>query len=124
MIPEPDKLYACVGKGIKGAVIEFRHGLEASVGVELEHQTLVIQAWAVSSPAEDSTDQEGTGLLLCLGDRTAFLQLSSDAMAFSDVPQEKTRFDLGHRTIAANVHEQCKIQVTELSIIIITGSYL
>lgn len=117
LIPKPDRLFVCNGKGKKGAITEFRYGLEASIGLEVEYDTPIMRAW-VLSPFVDT----GTLFLLALGDRSALLSLSSDATEIEEVDEGFTPFDLESRTITAGMYGTSKIQVTERTIVVINGS--
>jgi hypothetical protein len=115
--PKPDRVFVCAGKGVNGAIIELRHGLEAKLALSVEYATHILEAWAFYS---NSPDTMGESLfLLSLGDRSAVLRLSADAKEISD-DESNTRFDLRYRTVAAGVCQGYKVQVTEQSIVVIT----
>jgi hypothetical protein len=116
---KPDRVFACSGKGVNGAIIELRHGLEAKLALSMEYATHIQEAWAFDS---NSPDTIGESLfLLSLGDRSAVLRLSADAKEISD-DELNTKFDLKHRTVAAGVCQGYTVQVTEQSIVFITDN--
>ncbi|TVY54244.1 hypothetical protein LCER1_G002307 [Lachnellula cervina] len=121
--PRPNKIYACAGKGSKGVITEFRYGLEAKLGLEMDYQIPIMEAW-VLCPTFDSLDDDDdvSIFLLSLGDHSAVLQLSGDARDIDNLEQEETKFDLRYRTLAASMHGSFTIQVTEQTIVLIIGS--
>jgi hypothetical protein len=121
LIPKPDRVFACVGKGSKGAITEFRYGFEATLALEIEYGTPILQAWVLSSAISSLEDVDGHLFLLSLGDRSALLQLSGDASDITNIDQSDTKFDLSSRTVTAGMNGDCMIQVTERSIILTNG---
>lgn len=113
--PKPDKIYACVGKGLKGEVIEFRCGFEGYVGLEMEYHTPIMEVWVL--PSEVQPPDGGSDFLLSLGYCSALLHLSGDAGAIHEMDQASTAFDLRYRTIAVSDHAGCRLQITEKSIV-------
>jgi len=122
-VPRPDRIFACAGKGAKGVITEFRYGLEAKIGLEMDYEMPIMEAW-VLCPSYDSLDNEDDDslFLLALGDRSAVLRLSADARSVGDLSEHETKFDLRYRTIAASMHRNFTIQVTEQSIVLMNGS--
>jgi hypothetical protein len=116
-MPRPDRIFACTGKGPKGAITEFRYGLEANLGLEVEYSAPVMRAWELPVMLATDMDDDGSLFLLSLGNCSALLQLSSDATEIVEVKQAATSLDLGTRTIAASTHKNNIIQVTEGSIV-------
>jgi hypothetical protein len=81
-----------------------------------------MEAW-VLYPDFDPLEESGVSLfLLSMGDRSAVLRLSADAGDVRELSQETTRLDLSSRTVAAAMQEDCIIQVTERSIVLIRMS--
>jgi hypothetical protein len=115
--PTPDRIYTCVGKGLKGEIIEFRHGFEGHIGLEMEFHTPIMDVWVL--PTEHEPLQGGSDFLLSLGDCSALLHLSGDAEAIHEIDQAATAFDLRYRTIAVSDYGTCRLQVTEKSIVFI-----
>ena len=117
--PIPDKIYACVGRGLKGEIVEFRHGLEGHIGLEMEFHTPIMDIWVL--PSEHEVLQGGSDFLLSLGDCSALLHLSGDAEAIHEIDQTATSLDLRYRTIAVSDYGTYRIQVTERSVVVVDG---
>ncbi|KAL3428379.1 thermotolerance protein [Phlyctema vagabunda] len=118
IMPKRDRVFACSGTGVKGAITEFRHGLEASVGTIIPYDDPIMNAWIISPALGSPDNNEGSLFLLSLADRSALIRLSADASSVEAIDQDATHFDLQNRTIAAKLHGDFVIQVTEQSIII------
>lgn len=123
-VPKPDRVFACVGKGIKSTITEFRHGLEARVGLNTDYQTPILQAWALPAEFENTDDDDACLFLLSIGDSSAILSLSSDAAEIAELDDSATRFDLRHRTVAVVAQETAIVQVTERTIGVIGHDFL
>lgn len=107
---------------MKGAITEFRYGLEASIGLEMDYGTSITDAW-VLYPALGNADDYGVlFFLMAIEDRSAVLRLAADAADVRELDQDSTAFDLSFRTITAGMQGRSMIQVTEKSIVEITGS--
>ncbi|RFU35676.1 hypothetical protein B7463_g659, partial [Scytalidium lignicola] len=120
-VPKPDRIFSCGGKGSQGAITEFRYGLEASLGLEVDYQSPISNAWVLKPPPDSQLFEDDVSLfLLSLADRSALLQLSSDISDIVEVDQDLTPFDLGSRTIVADSNVDGIIQVTERSIIFVS----
>jgi hypothetical protein len=118
-----EKICACAGKGSKGVITEFRYGLEAKLGLEMDYEMPIMEAWVLCPTFDSLDDDDDVSLfLLSLGDRSAVLRLSGDANDIQDLEQADTKFDLRYRTIAASMHRSFTIQVTEQSIVLMNGS--
>jgi hypothetical protein len=121
-LPKPDRIFACVGKGLKGAITEFRYGLEANLGLEMEYDTAIMQAWVFPANIGSVEEEEGSLFLLSVGNCSALLHLSSDATNISELDEHSTKLDLRHRTIATTIQGDTLLQVTEKSIVAINAS--
>ncbi|KAK0102889.1 hypothetical protein ONS96_005517 [Cadophora gregata f. sp. sojae] len=118
LIPQPDRVFVCVGKGSGGGIAELRHGYEASIGLEVDYDNTIMSAWALWPTLNVFTEADPYLFLLSTGDRSAVLQLSGDAAEIVELEEEATRLDLVHRTITAVTHGQYIIQVTEKTIVV------
>jgi len=107
-------MYACVGKGSQGSVLEFRHGFEAHIALETDYETPVMDVWALLPAIEPSVSKADCLFLLSLGDRSALLALG-EAGDLVEI-EETSTLDLSHRTISAGIRGNFAIQVTEASI--------
>jgi hypothetical protein len=110
---KPDRVFAASGRGVTGTITEYRYGLPANVGLYLDTQTTVRQAWLLSLQRRGSYI-----LLLSLPDRTAVLELSEDLSQVEEVEADSVPFDLTSRTIGVRQDS------TQETILQITESYL
>lgn len=120
-LSKPDRLFSCVGKGIKSSIIEFRCGLEGKLGLEMDYECPILQSWVL--PQDYSGLEEGSGsiFLLSLGDHSAALLLSQDASDIVELDATSTGLDLRFRTIAADTQGNYMVQVTERSVVVMCG---
>lgn len=123
LMPKPDRIFACVGKGVKGAIVEFRYGLEANLALELENEEPIMQAWVLPPISHPVGHQVATRFLLSLGDHSTLLELAGDVSSCISIEQSHTTFDLSSRTITAATHAEWNIQVTEDSLVLVSDSY-
>ena len=120
---QPDRIFACVCKGLNGAIVELRFGLEAHVGLEMDFEAPIDNV-CVLSPHRSLADQTGSLFIISTGRQSALLHLSSDASTVVAYDESETDLDLRYRTIAAGMYGTCKIQVTEHSIVVIDDIYM
>lgn len=88
----------------------------------MAYDAQIMDIWVLSSEMDRFNSDDGSLFLLSLGDRSSVLHLSSDATEIVELEPHATRFDLTSRTITASMHGQCRIQVTEKSIVLISGA--
>ncbi|KAG4443770.1 hypothetical protein IFR05_000761 [Cadophora sp. M221] len=117
-VPKPDRIFACVGKGSKGGITELRYGYEANIGLEVDYDSTIMDAWALSPSCDVSGENDPYIFVLSMGDRSAVLHLSGDASEIVELEEDATKLDLSHRTIVAVTHGQYIIQVTEKTIVV------
>jgi hypothetical protein len=115
---QPDRIFACAGKGVNGAIVELRYGLEAKLALSVEYPAHILEAWAFSPTYESPESADESLFLLSLGDRSAVLRLSADAKDISD-DENNTMFELRYRTVTAGICQGYMTQVTEQSIVTI-----
>lgn len=114
----PDRIFAISGIGTNGAVTEYRHGMIANIGLDIDYQAPVRQCWIF--PANLNDPSEGFHLLLSLPDRTAVLHLSENLAEASEVDTETVGYDLSSRTIAARqIAKTTIVQVTENALAVV-----
>jgi hypothetical protein len=118
---KPDRIFTCAGKGVKGIVTEFRHGLQATIGLEVTFDAQITDVWVMSSNSDSHADG-GYLFLLSLGDRSVVLHLLSDASEMFELGPESTQFELSSRTLVASTKGPCQVQVTEQSVVFLQGS--
>ena len=80
-----------------------------------------MDVWVLSPKSDKAYNDEGSLFLLSLGDRSSVLYLSSDATEIVELEPEVTEFDLQSRTIVASKHGSYMIQVTEHSVVFMSG---
>lgn len=110
----PDRVFGTSGRGVTGAITEFRYGLRANIGLEIEYDAQ--QSWVFATRTEDF-DLE-IHALLSLVDKSEALHLSGDLEQAESHSDGATLYDLESRTItAAQVSEDVIVQVTETYIV-------
>lgn len=120
---KPDKIYAAAGRASNGSIVEFRHGLQANIGIEFDFGTVIKRCFMFQENTLDPAS--GYHLLLSVPGRSALLYFDSkfSATSASDVDQDQTPYDLSSPTlIATPVYEGIILQVTERGIVFVTPS--
>lgn len=96
---------------MKGSVTQWRWGIQARIGLDIESGEPIRQAWVFPIKTQDSTALLG---LLALPHSSLVLQFAKDFGQVQAVPAEETELDLSTRTLFA---AQCApdeiIQITE-----------
>ncbi|KAF3768013.1 hypothetical protein M406DRAFT_254924 [Cryphonectria parasitica EP155] len=109
-----DSVYAAAGRAKDSSIVEFRYGLQANIGIELDLGTLIRRCFMFQDNALDL--DSGYHLLLSVAGRSALLSFDSRFTATSvrDVDQDQVFFDLSSPTLlAARVDDETILQVTE-----------
>jgi hypothetical protein len=121
---KPDRIFAVCGDGTEGAIVEYRYGLKASIGLDLEFGADMKQAWLL--PLSEGPLVDGYLLLLAMPDSTAGLILPSDFSGATPVDEGMTPYDLSSTTLALEVEGQWKVQVTKEKIVLVNqhGRYV
>ena len=111
----PDRVFAISGIGTNGAVTEYRYGMTANVGLEIDYEAPVRQCWIFPARIGDPSEPgDGFHLVLALPERTAILHLSEDLSQVSEADTDTIQYYLASRTVAAQqISEHVVIQVTE-----------
>ncbi|KAI1849363.1 hypothetical protein JX266_004858 [Neoarthrinium moseri] len=112
----PDRIFACSGRGKAGSVAEYRFGLEATIGPEIDFEDPVKQCWAMRG-ADDNFD-----LLVSFPNRSAVLHVKADFTEAVFQDQAQVPYDLASCTLAVEEFEGTTVQVTSSCITIITTS--
>ncbi|CAK7215726.1 hypothetical protein SEUCBS140593_002625 [Sporothrix eucalyptigena] len=108
----PDRVFGTSGRGVTGAVTEFRYGLRADIGLEVDYPTPIKQSW-IFATRTDTFDIE-YHVLVSLVDRTEAFQMSSDLAQVGIYEDGVKLYDLESRTLAAaQISEDVILQVTE-----------
>ncbi|TLD31020.1 hypothetical protein PspLS_02901 [Pyricularia sp. CBS 133598] len=107
----PDRLFATSGKAASGAVIEYRHGFQADIGVQLDCDPTTTKAWLL--PATTTASGSGHYLILTTPDRSTLLHISDDLSELS-CPDDDIGFDLLSQTYVIHaISKHAILQVTE-----------
>ena len=121
VLPVPDKLYTCVGKGSNGAILEYRHGLEARIGLIADYEQPILRAWSLPSSIHlNGSPDESLFLLSCV-ESSVVLCMSKDELSIEVIDNVLIDLDFKSETIAFSTVDACTIQVTKESIVVIDG---
>lgn len=115
-----DKIYAAAGTGSSGSIVEYRHGLQASIGIEVDFGTAIRRCFML-----EGFDASGYHLLLSVRDKSALLYFDPDFSTSSagDIDQNETFFDLSSPTLIAQpLCEGLILQVTETGLMLLGSS--
>ncbi|KAI1083620.1 mono-functional DNA-alkylating methyl methanesulfonate N-term-domain-containing protein [Whalleya microplaca] len=115
---QPDRIFACSGRGIMGAITEFRYGMQAKIGLDLTYSSHIRQCWAISTL--DESLEDGFYLLLALPHRSAVLHLSGSLTEVSEKDDDTIPYDLSSTTLAAEDADNRVVQITTTHIILVT----
>ncbi|KAI4865647.1 hypothetical protein F4820DRAFT_284650 [Hypoxylon rubiginosum] len=116
----PDKVFACSGRGITGAITEFRYGIQARIGLDLTYSSNIRHCWAISD--FDGASEDGFYLLLALPNGSAVLHLSRDLGEASEKDHDAVPYDLSSTTLAAQETSDAVVQVTSNYVTVVTPS--
>jgi hypothetical protein len=106
----PERIFACSGRGISGAIVELRYGIEAKINLDIEYSTTIKRCWAIPSFA--GAPEAGFSMLLALPGSSALLQVSHDLSDVSEKGQDEVGFDLLSTTLAVHISKDMIIQIT------------
>ncbi|CAN8103139.1 unnamed protein product [Discula destructiva] len=115
---KPDRIYAAAGRGQNGSIVEYRHGLQANIGIDFDCGTLIKKSFMFPENALDS--ESGHLLLLSLPGKSALLHFDSKFRAASaeEWDEDSTAYDLSCATLLATlVDPGTMLQVTEENIV-------
>lgn len=114
---KPDRIFATCDAGRRGFITEYRYGLKASIGLDLEYGAGVKRAWLLSATAPPSFPCYL--LLLSLPDSSAALCLSEDFSSAREPEADIVPFDLSSSTLALASYGPRTIQVTKQHIVVL-----
>ncbi|KAJ2981688.1 hypothetical protein NUW58_g6626 [Xylaria curta] len=106
----PERIFACSGRGVSGALVEMRYGIQAKIGLDLSYTSSIKKCWAI--PSFDSTPDAGFSMLLGLPEHSALLHISHDLSEVSERSQDTVDFDLLSTTLAVHISRDIVIQIT------------
>ncbi len=117
---KPDKVFVASGRGMAGAVTEYRYGFQANIALDVDYKVPIREAWVF--PAHLSSPNHGLHVLLSLPDRSATLYLSENLSQVEDLDSEAVEYDLTSRTIAAAQSPgHIIVQVSEKCLVLLNG---
>ena len=119
-VKNSDRVFGTSGRGIKGSVTEFRHGMPAELHLDLDYGTPIKQAWAF--PAELCGGNDGVYILLAVPEGSDLLHISGDLSEATKPEDGETSFDTGSRTLAAApVGDSAIVQVSKDYVTVMSG---
>ncbi|KAL1911049.1 hypothetical protein Sste5344_003222 [Sporothrix stenoceras] len=95
----PDRIFGTSGRGVTGAITEFRYGLRADVGLEVDYLVPVKQSWIFATRTEDYDIE--FQVLISLIDKSEAFYLSADLSQVGIHEEGTTLYDLESRTLVA-----------------------
>jgi hypothetical protein len=115
---KPDRIFATCDGGSKGSITEYRYGLKASIGLDLEYGAGMKQAWLL--PFRVPSSLSGYLLLLSMPDVTTALLLPSDFSSAAAPAEGAIPYDLSSATLALVSSGHSTIQVTKKNIVLVS----
>ena len=116
----PDRVFCISGRGLRSSVTELRCGIQARVGLDIDFEQPIRQAWMF--PVKVGS-QNGFYAILSLPNSTEVLHFSGDLGQVDALSPEAVSFDLGSRTIhAAQSNTGTILQISERMLAIISTS--
>ncbi|ATY60882.1 thermotolerance protein [Cordyceps militaris] len=113
---KPDSIFTASGRGCKGSITQWRSGIQAKIGLDIESDEPNKQAWIFP------VDEKGGSCLfgiLTLPHSSRVLQFAKDLSQVQEVDAENTSLDLSTRTLFATQQAGRSIlQITEAFICI------
>ncbi|KAK3368990.1 mono-functional DNA-alkylating methyl methanesulfonate N-term-domain-containing protein [Lasiosphaeria ovina] len=116
---QPDRVFATSGRGKKGTVTEYRNGLRANIGLDLEYGAGVKEVWLF--PSSHSGAPQDHHLLLSMPDCSIILNLSEDFAQASELEPGSTPYDLSSPTLAVSHSDHFTVQITKQSIVLLAA---
>jgi hypothetical protein len=112
-----DSIFSASCRGLKGSVVQWRWGIQARIGLDIETGEPMRQAWTFTTHHGSERVLYG---LLALPHSSVVLRFSESLDQVDAVPTEDTPFDLTSRTLHAVQVSETIVQVTETSINVAT----
>lgn len=114
---KPNRIFATCENGGKGSITEYRYGLRANIGLDLEYGPGTKQAWLLHICDQSSLD--GHILLLSMPDSTTALLLSKDFSSATAPAPGTIPYDLSSTTLALVTSGFSTIQITRENIVLV-----
>ncbi|KAI0111987.1 mono-functional DNA-alkylating methyl methanesulfonate N-term-domain-containing protein [Daldinia grandis] len=115
---QQEKIFACSGRGMSGAITEFRYGVQARIGLDLTYSSNIRQCWAISDFG--GVTEDGFFLILALPNESAVLHLTRDLAEASEKDHEAIPYDLSSTTLTVREADGGVVQITTNYITIAT----
>jgi hypothetical protein len=115
---KPDRIFATSGRGRKGAISEFRYGLAANVGLDLEYGAEATHVWLF--PPVHAGATRGFHLLLSMPGHSTLLHLAEDLSQARETKPAESPYDLSSSTLALMHSDRLVIQVSRTSVVLVT----
>ncbi|KAL7933812.1 mono-functional DNA-alkylating methyl methanesulfonate N-term domain-containing protein [Trichoderma chlorosporum] len=112
-----DSVFSASGRGLKGSVVQWRWGIQARIGLDIETGEPIRQAWTFTQRQNNQVALFG---LLALPHSSLVLRFSESLDQVDAVPADDTPFDLASRTLHTIQVSETVVQVTETSINVVT----
>ncbi|KAF2967313.1 hypothetical protein GQX73_g6280 [Xylaria multiplex] len=119
-VVSPDKIFACSGRGVSGAIVELRYGIQAKIGLDLLYSSRIKRCWVI--PNFTGIPEDGFCMLLALPENSALLHISHDLSEVSEKAQSVVAFDLLSATLAVHVSKDITIQITTMYATIVSST--
>jgi len=117
-IRKPDRIFATSGHEKKGSIAEYRYGLKAGIGLDIDYGVEIRDAWIF--PSKHLYGAPGYHLILSMPDSSAVLQLSEDFSQAQEPVEASGKYDLSSPTLAVAHFEHLIIQITTEAVLLIS----
>ncbi|PHH58642.1 hypothetical protein CDD81_4961 [Ophiocordyceps australis] len=116
-----DRVFSASGRGLKGSVTEWRLGMQARIGLEIEFDEPVKQIWLLE--ANSKQPEDSFQVLMALPSHSVLVNFRKDFAQVDAVTAQDTELDLAHRTLDVCHRSQgSMLQVTEASITLVAAA--
>ncbi|KAH9908606.1 mono-functional DNA-alkylating methyl methanesulfonate N-term-domain-containing protein [Xylariomycetidae sp. FL2044] len=118
LLPQSDRIFACSGRGIQGGIVEYRHGIQAKISLDLTYSSPIRRCWVVNKFNESG--EGGSLMILSLPNSSAVLHLAQDLSEVTEKDQTEVTYDLSSSTLAVGDTGEMVIQVTTTCVTTVT----
>lgn len=113
---KPDRVFATCEVGTKGAITEYRYGMKANIGLDLEYGAGMKRAWLL--PSWTSHSFHGYLLLVSMPECSAALLLSEDFSSATEPAADTIPYALDSTTLALACSGHFTAQATRNNIVL------
>lgn len=118
-MPKPDSIFTASGRGLNGTITQWRWGIQARIGLDIESGEPIRQAWVFPVRSNGRTDLYA---LLALPHSSLVLHFGPDLGQVQAVEEEDTKYNLSSSTLFACQRKDGSIvQITESAIVTVKG---